>query len=938
MVAHVTTVTGSANGANSFNFGAITTSGATILFAYIHVSNDTPSAVTFSGSLSWNAVSGSPVDVPGAGNGKLFVYAAYSSSALSAVVFTATFTSGGFPQSSGVMSAYDGHDTGGAIGATNTGTANYSQTISASVTTTRADSLVIGGVGQTTNDTISSNANQTQNNEVGSAGGFSRTEQDRRDATSSSGASVSVGFSVAGYRLMACMTIEVMKPSGTLYTPTYTETSTLTDTLLKTPGKVRTETITHTDTFLRTISKVLTDLLAVGLGAETKYPGTTAQDGLGDFSWGSLTGLQAQGGTTTGGALNAAGAFNLISATNFGFSIPSTATVTGVIVEIGRASSQLAVIPDPRYIIDNTVKIIKAGSPVGNNKADVSNKWNVPPVYPNIQYGSESDLWGTTLTASEVNASNFGVAFTAEGDDQSGGTTSADVDYIRIKVFYSLPGGDTVLKQASRMLAESVTHTDTLIIKMIARVLSEALVLTDTFIRAGSRTLTETITHTATLLNQGGKFLLDTITHTDTFTRLLTHFTMLTDTVAHSDTFLKQVEKMLSETIAHTDTFIGKIIARVLLETTNITDTFLRNPLRTLIETVTHSDSIFNQAGKDLVEIITHTDTFIRSMVRTLLETVTHSDTFSSLTVKAYAFVETVTHSDIFTRIVGAVRAEVVTHSDTFIRVTSRLLTETATHTDSFIKTVGRMLSDTITHTDTFIKQAGKILTETIAHSETFLKQVGKVFGESIAHTDTFIKQAGKIVSETITHSDTSLKEVGKIISESITYTDTFLRNAARTLSETANHTASFIKTSSRAFSDVLSLSDTFLKTTGRVFFESLTHSDTLIFVRYLLLSDIVIVTDTFARISTILKVLTDETIISDVVSKLQAKVFQEVVSFIDHLLGNLNNQWWYVRDRNTYNTKNDTLWFTKIVQTFISKVQSQWYTKNNTDWEDPEH
>lgn len=82
---------------------------------------------------------------------------------------------------------------------------------------------------------------------------------------------------------------------------------------------------------------------------------------------------------------------------------------------------------------DTTLKLVKGGSVAGSNKA-TADQW--PTTFAYANYGGSLDLWGTTLTPADVNASNFGVVLSATL------TTGAElrVDTIRMTVYYSVPG------------------------------------------------------------------------------------------------------------------------------------------------------------------------------------------------------------------------------------------------------------------------------------------------------------------------------------------------------------------------------------------------------------------------------------------------------------------------------------------------------------------
>ena len=80
---------------------------------------------------------------------------------------------------------------------------------------------------------------------------------------------------------------------------------------------------------------------------------------------------------------------------------------------------------------DATVQLLKAGAPVGTNKA-TSTTWGTS--YSTVGYGTTSDLWGTTWTAADVNASNFGVRFAVK--NVAAASDQANLDYISITVTY----------------------------------------------------------------------------------------------------------------------------------------------------------------------------------------------------------------------------------------------------------------------------------------------------------------------------------------------------------------------------------------------------------------------------------------------------------------------------------------------------------------------
>lgn len=115
---------------------------------------------------------------------------------------------------------------------------------------------------------------------------------------------------------------------------------------------------------------------------------------------------------------------NYLKATNFGFAIPSDASIDGIVVEIERSATVGVA------VADNSVKLVKGGSIGGTDKASASN-WPTSDAY--ASYGSATDLWGQTWTLADINASTFGVVVSAI--DAIAAT--AQIDHVRITVYYT---------------------------------------------------------------------------------------------------------------------------------------------------------------------------------------------------------------------------------------------------------------------------------------------------------------------------------------------------------------------------------------------------------------------------------------------------------------------------------------------------------------------
>lgn len=118
-----------------------------------------------------------------------------------------------------------------------------------------------------------------------------------------------------------------------------------------------------------------------------------------------------------------------LEARNYGFTIPGSATITGIRVEVERRRSAGA----GGYIEDNGVMILKGGAYTGPNRANYGLNWPTTDAF--VSYGGAGDLWGTTWTPADINAAGFGVAI-ASISYTCGSAMTSFVDHIRITVFY----------------------------------------------------------------------------------------------------------------------------------------------------------------------------------------------------------------------------------------------------------------------------------------------------------------------------------------------------------------------------------------------------------------------------------------------------------------------------------------------------------------------
>lgn len=132
------------------------------------------------------------------------------------------------------------------------------------------------------------------------------------------------------------------------------------------------------------------------------------------FNWNNPSNAQnADGSYATAGAtlgILSTSWSNYLVVQNFGFSIPSTATICEIIVDIQRSESGLALGAD---VQDRSVRLLQNGALYGNDLAS-SSSW--PSSDGTVTYGNAllASTWGGSWQPADVNSANFGVAISTE--------------------------------------------------------------------------------------------------------------------------------------------------------------------------------------------------------------------------------------------------------------------------------------------------------------------------------------------------------------------------------------------------------------------------------------------------------------------------------------------------------------------------------------------
>lgn len=162
---------------------------------------------------------------------------------------------------------------------------------------------------------------------------------------------------------------------------------------------------------------------------------------IGTVAWNTPSNAQLSDDVRSSGSVSisllSSATTNYLVVTGFGFSIPPTATICGIQVDVEKSYSLILGLLSS--VSDNSVKIVKGGTISGNNKA-AGGGWPASDAY--VSYGNSSDFWGLTWLPSDINASNFGVAISATiSSGLAALTLNTLIDHIRINVYFnsSLP-------------------------------------------------------------------------------------------------------------------------------------------------------------------------------------------------------------------------------------------------------------------------------------------------------------------------------------------------------------------------------------------------------------------------------------------------------------------------------------------------------------------
>ena len=165
--------------------------------------------------------------------------------------------------------------------------------------------------------------------------------------------------------------------------------------------------------------------------SQTRSPAGCISSDIGGPNWGNAGRAVSSNNSYATVGVNDNQNSDLLLCGAYGFSIPAGATILGIIVDVERRVNSTAA---PTQ--DFQMRLIKGGAVQATDRSTATAYTLVDTVEP---HGGATDLWGTTWTPADINAANFGAAFSTFKNGTAGGGLTVSVDHIQVVVHYSQP-------------------------------------------------------------------------------------------------------------------------------------------------------------------------------------------------------------------------------------------------------------------------------------------------------------------------------------------------------------------------------------------------------------------------------------------------------------------------------------------------------------------
>jgi len=202
------------------------------------------------------------------------------------------------------------------------------------------------------------------------------------------------------------------------------------------------------------------DDLSINLGGgadRERSPSSVADDsGIGTVAWSDVNYAKERDTNYASVYVDQAGGTDPIShyleLTDFGFSIPSSATILGVYVQVLGYSTG--------YVGGGGVNIqlLKSGALTGSAGGLNLSTTNPPTSYLGV--GSQTSLWDATLSYSDINNSGFGVSIWVDNSGSYPYPLLISIDHVKISVYYQTQTGQILVNSNGNYFDRLLSRSD----------------------------------------------------------------------------------------------------------------------------------------------------------------------------------------------------------------------------------------------------------------------------------------------------------------------------------------------------------------------------------------------------------------------------------------------------------------------------------------------
>jgi hypothetical protein len=180
---------------------------------------------------------------------------------------------------------------------------------------------------------------------------------------------------------------------------------------------------------------IVSVVMAIGVpvAIQAANNGLTAADdaSVGTIAWSDPSNALTHDDAYATASLGKNEVSHYLKVTNFGFSVPDSATILGIVVEVDRYGGSG---PGGNQIADSSVKLVKGGA-IGGTEHSTIMVWPTAHTDAYQSYGTPSDLWGLTWSPADINDSGFGAVISAVKGSGTP-TRTGYVDHMQITVYY----------------------------------------------------------------------------------------------------------------------------------------------------------------------------------------------------------------------------------------------------------------------------------------------------------------------------------------------------------------------------------------------------------------------------------------------------------------------------------------------------------------------